>query len=466
MKIKSIEFKNHKVLKDLKLDFDTSGHINDISLLIGENGCGKTIILEEIFKIFSGGIIIWNDGVDRLITIMFTPEEKVALSLPSEIISFEYKQGNGDGWNKIKVFDSNHEDATPLLMPKLQNGEINGYLKCMYSAVEINFATQPIDSVKATNIENEDKPKSKSKPDLAHEIAQLLVDIKAQDAAESDKWMREHQNTNADVPVVEGKLDRFKKAYKKMFDGKELCDIRPEGGFQKIMFKNNDGDEFDIDNLSSGEKQVVYRIGYLLRNLNNLSGGIVLIDEPELSLHPRWQIKYIDFLKDVFSGTGIINVQFIIATHSPYLLKNSLVGVGVYIFSKNGNNINIEKPKENSWSLFKNGPTLGEINYYAFKISTAEFHNELYGYIQEKTGNSHEPEIENYFLSKLIDIDRPWIRSNNGVAQSPYNVSLMTYIRNSIHHPENTFNADFTPNDLKSSIEKMIIIMEQDPLFT
>ncbi len=466
MKIKSIEFKNHKVLKDLKLDFDTLGNVNDISLLIGENGCGKTIILDEIFKIFSGGIVNWNDDVDRLITIMFSPEEKVVLSLPSEIILFEYKLENGGGWDRIKIFDNNHENITQLLMPKLHNGEINGYLKCMYSAVEINFATQPIDSVKATNIENEDKPRSKSKPDLAREIAQLLVDIKAQDAAESDKWMREHQNTNADIPAVEGKLDRFKNAYKKMFDGKELCDIRPEGGFQKIMFKNNNGDEFDIDNLSSGEKQVVYRIGYLLRNLNNLSGGVVLIDEPELSLHPRWQIKYIDFLKDVFGGSGIINVQFIIATHSPYLLKNSLIGVGVFIFSKNDNNINIEKPKEESWSLFKNGPTLGEINYYAFKMPTAEFHNELYGYLQEKTGNLHEADIESYFLSKSINTDKLWIRSNSGIAQSQYNVSLMTYIRNSIHHPENTFNADFTLNDLKNSIEKMITIMKQDPLFT
>ena len=74
-----------------------------------------------------------------------------------------------------------------------------------------------------------------------------------------------------------------------------------------------------MNDLSTGEKQIIYRIGYILKNLGNINGAIVLIDEPEISLHPKWQIKLKDFLEELFNG---YDVQFLIATHSPFIFKN------------------------------------------------------------------------------------------------------------------------------------------------
>jgi len=82
MKIKSIKFTNHPVLKNLDLNFEVGGEIKDITLLVGENGCGKTIFLEELYKIVNGGIAIWGDGIDRKLTIVFSNEETKSLSLP------------------------------------------------------------------------------------------------------------------------------------------------------------------------------------------------------------------------------------------------------------------------------------------------------------------------------------------------------------------------------------------------
>jgi hypothetical protein len=339
----------------------------------------------------------------------------------------------------------------------LTHGEINKLLKCAYSTVEINFSSKNIDSVKATSVDTEEKPKQKSSENLATEIAQLLVDIKAQDDAEDAKWMEEHRGETLEIPKIERKLDRFRHAYRNLFEGKELCDIRPEDGFQKILFKDlKDGSTFEISKLSTGEKQVVYRVGYLLRNLKTIFGGVILIDEPELSLHPRWQMKYINFLRELFTENGKMTVQFIIATHSPYLLKNlPLDSVGAMIFTKDDGNLTIKNANK-TWSLFRNGPTIGEINHYAFKLSTIEFHNELYGYIQEKEQKFFETEIEAFFVFKGISKDKKWIRIKNGVTQPPDDVTLMTYIRNSIHHPENTFNVIFSDLELKNSIEVMI----------
>lgn len=73
----------------------------------------------------------------------------------------------------------------------------------------------------------------------------------------------------------------------------------------------------DLENLSSGEKQVVSIFSYLY--LSPISNSIILIDEPELSLSVPWQKR---FLLDIAKGircTGVISV-----THSPFVFDNEL----------------------------------------------------------------------------------------------------------------------------------------------
>lgn len=86
------------------------------------------------------------------------------------------------------------------------------------------------------------------------------------------------------------------------------------------------GDEtIMISQLSSGEKSVISLVADLAVRLsilnkessNALSGnGIVLIDELDMHLHPKWQRNLIPALKKVFP-----NVQFIATTHSPQIIS-------------------------------------------------------------------------------------------------------------------------------------------------
>ena len=69
---------------------------------------------------------------------------------------------------------------------------------------------------------------------------------------------------------------------------------------ERIVFKKFDK-EISIDSLSTGEKQIVFRGAYLLKNQKILNGGIVLIDEPELSMHPLWQEKILDYYRRIYS---------------------------------------------------------------------------------------------------------------------------------------------------------------------
>ncbi|MBI2634738.1 ATP-binding protein [Candidatus Peregrinibacteria bacterium] len=458
MKILKIEFTNHPILKNLSFDFQVDGHMKDITLLVGENGCGKTLFLEEIFKIVNGGIIPWNDKIGRRITVKYSEEERAAFSLPDCHLVIDYDESRGTKWTALKILDINGNDLTPQHHAKFQQNDDKNpgkQFKCAYSTVEINFAVDEIAAIKASSTDETKKPKSKSSVNIATEIAQLLVDIKTQDDAALGRWMRENQGKTVKVECPEGKLDRFKKAYLKMFEGKELFEIRAHEGKHKIIFKDlEESVEFGISGLSSGEKQVVYRMGYLLRDLKHLAGGMILIDEPELSLHPRWQIKYIDFIRDIFFDGDEEPIQFVIATHSPYFLKSSSMReVGVATFTRKKGNIVIERPDEHSWSLLSHGPTLGEINYYAFKLPSIEFHNDLYAYLQEQNSKPKILDIENWFVSKGQTKEKKWRDSTSG---QQVEETLITCIRNKIHHGDNQDRPDFSNAELEDSIRRMI----------
>lgn len=92
-----------------------------------------------------------------------------------------------------------------------------------------------------------------------------------------------------------------------------------------IWFKTENSKEVRFEQLSAGQKAVTTLIGDIARRLillnpkldNPLEGqGIVLIDEIELHLHPKWQQGILLNLQKSFP-----NVQFVVTTHSPQVLS-------------------------------------------------------------------------------------------------------------------------------------------------
>lgn len=86
------------------------------------------------------------------------------------------------------------------------------------------------------------------------------------------------------------------------------------------------GDRIPLDALSSGERQLLILISHLYFNAYGLRSRVFVIDEPELSLHMRWQESIVD--KMLESNPGI---QLIVATHSPDIVgdyRDMCVGVG------------------------------------------------------------------------------------------------------------------------------------------
>ncbi len=81
------------------------------------------------------------------------------------------------------------------------------------------------------------------------------------------------------------------------------------------VYKNSD---FLFDQSSSGEWSLFCQMVSIMSEIQ--PGSVVLIDEPENSAHPNWQINYIGWLKKIFEH--YYNSHFIIATHSHFMLTD------------------------------------------------------------------------------------------------------------------------------------------------
>jgi len=107
---------------------------------------------------------------------------------------------------------------------------------------------------------------------------------------------------------------------KKVFQNLTNFDIQfysLENG-ETIKFSNKWGDIFTLEELSTGQKTIFTKILYLY--MNNIKNRIILIDEPEISLHPSWQNKIFEIYYNFALQN---NCQVIIATHSPNIIANT-----------------------------------------------------------------------------------------------------------------------------------------------
>lgn len=125
------------------------------------------------------------------------------------------------------------------------------------------------------------------------------------------------------------------------------------------VYLRKDGRELSMLNASSGELALITSIVYLSTIITD--NTVILIDEPENSLHPLWQKEYAKTLLDIFY---FYQPKIIIATHSPLIVN------GAEIFS---DSTKIFKSDNFSFTLQSQEPlNIEELYYKFFDISTPE----------------------------------------------------------------------------------------------
>ena len=272
MKIKNLYIENEKRLKNLNINFENDEKILDVVVLAGVNGTGKTTVLEVIYDYFEN---FQNDK--NKINIELDLEEENYIN-QNNISKETYLN------NLIK--DSIKKEKTP---------------KVIYVPAEINFQKVKFNLLALYKKRFLNKIDSYIIADIPFYIQMRIINTANK---ESEKKLGNVRDEI--IAEINGIFDILDMDTRLIGMSTETTEILP-------IFTNLSGDKFDINELSSGEKQLFLRT--LAIKMLNPENSIILIDEPELSLHPKWQQRIVDVYRKIGK-----NNQIIIATHSPHIL--------------------------------------------------------------------------------------------------------------------------------------------------
>ena len=214
------------------------------------------------------------------------------------------------------------------------------------------------------------------------------------------------------------------------------------------------GIHLSLNQMGSGY-EMIFSLLYLLSSIEEKQREeIVLIDEPELHLHPALQEQFVQALLKLSKVA-----QIIITTHSPLLLKQLFLHckVNTKVLRKEGEKVQSYTIEERVLSHV----SANEINYLAFDLVTTEYFNELYGELMERLDLFKQGPFDTHLAEHYqVTLDKKW---KNCKDNKEYHCSLFTYIRNFIHHPENTQNSKYSQAELSASVERIRDILKQCP---
>ncbi|ANR73900.1 AAA family ATPase [Prevotella scopos JCM 17725] len=118
------------------------------------------------------------------------------------------------------------------------------------------------------------------------------------------------------ISTISKKTELFQEMLTSKGFANKSIEISPQHGFR---IKSDNGDIIDGYKLSSGEQNEIIMLYRLIYEVPDQ--GLLLIDEPENSLHVAWQKTIVDDMKEIAS---VKRLQIIIATHSPSIVSKGL----------------------------------------------------------------------------------------------------------------------------------------------
>jgi predicted ATP-binding protein involved in virulence len=323
VKVKRLKMNSFRGISDLTLEFDT----DEPTVFIGINGVGKSSILECLAILLSwltkriqtpnSNGRSFNDEDDIKNGCKETHNEiTISINDWPEVV-----------WSLTKVRKGRSKDTSSNL------GELKKVVDRIHSQLDANsYAALPLVVYYPTNRAVLDIPLRIRKKHSSEQITAYDEVLTGGQIAfrRFFEWFREREDLENEERLNntnehrDRQLQAVRYAFANLLDGFSNLRVRRS---PLRMTVNKQGEELIVNQLSDGEKCLLALAGDLARRLaianpnpdrNPLQGsGVVLIDEIELHLHPKWQRAIIPNLKKTFP-----NCQFIITTHSPQVISD------------------------------------------------------------------------------------------------------------------------------------------------
>lgn len=322
------EIQNFKGVEKMKLEFSSG-----VNLLIGDNGVGKTTVLETLALSVQTYFSRMNDITKKGITqkdVRFTSSlvgdaSQHRMYYTPTTIKSTVELGGVEYSSEIS-----REDETNATRTKYAGKELaTAGRELLNSQTEIlpvicYFSTSRVVDTQKASTSSVGKNKLNDRRCGYMDCLNATLDRKA-----LTDWAFKMAMAEYKKGMLIAEYEAFKKAVgtfmQKMNDLDEISLVEYTRDFEDITYTEN-GKTMLVNYLSAGYQsllwmlmEISFRIALLNPEMSDYSQaeGIVLIDEIDMHLHPRWQWKILDALHSSFP-----KVQFIAATHSPIIISS------------------------------------------------------------------------------------------------------------------------------------------------
>ncbi len=372
MKVKRLKMESFRGIGDLTLEFDETSP----TVLIGINGVGKSSILDCLAILLSQLIreIAYPKSIKETklfisnLSSRSTNRNEYDKSIPGEpdikerfFRKDDITNGHQETHNGIKIFLQSREVSWFVTNfskerdeePNKKNAELDRVAQGIYR----QWKADPKFNLPLAVY----YPVKRSVLDIDLEITEThsLKQIDAYDQALNGvqisfhrffQWFRtledlENEERRDNPEFKTQQLEAVRQSIYSLIPGFSNLRVRRS---PLRMTVRKQGEELIVNQLSDGEKCLLAMVGDLARRLaianpslpDPLQGnGVVLIDEIELHLHPKWQREIIPALTRTFP-----NCQFIVTTHSPQVISQ-VKPEGICILEKTDEGVVAKKPE-------------------------------------------------------------------------------------------------------------------------
>ena len=340
--------------------------INGITVITGENDTGKSTVGKVLWSVFNGFYeinekvykekvselekivdkLMKENGYDKITDnfkdffgIFDRTEEKIAIEL--------LKNNKNYSENEIKIIINNYkkdlkignilnfvqeindtlkisdEEIIKVIVSRVMNKEFHNQINAIFSKekmnigeinlkikekeIELKIENNEISDVKNYFLINKetmyiDNPFILDSYDFDDENHQTHL---------ATNVFSENENSVIFEIKIKKKLNNIYQKLNSVLSGEIL-----ENKNSKFVYRKN-GEDIDLKNLSTGLKTFAI-IKMLLQNGTLEENGTIILDEPEIHLHPEWQLKFSELIVLLQKEFGM---HILLTTHSPYFLK-------------------------------------------------------------------------------------------------------------------------------------------------
>lgn len=310
---------------------NASNSDEDINILIGENGSGKSTLLNELAKYYLSGdanvIAIANSIYDKF---SFSKKIKVQRAASGKSLAVKTIK---DALINLASDELNRLRQVANTLTYIGFEPIMGF---QLKGIDKNFRDKVIDS----NLKREEKE------DLLYFLNRFT-----HDEVRDGDIIRINLNNDTFKDIRNSYLVTLFLYERQLKSLKLISAIN--------VYLRKEQKDIPLLKASSGEITLATTLIYITSTIRERS--IILIDEPENSLHPKWQTEYIRRLSELFY---YYQPKIVVATHSPLILNGAEV---------NSNKINVFKGVNGKFELHQNSTTnVEEIYQDFFDVTTPE----------------------------------------------------------------------------------------------